>query len=117
MGPSVLLKLVILVIFFSADLKDAYTDCTLEHLKSCFLFLASVVDEPLWIQDLVVKLADLVLSNNFVETGCKFYLTGSMLPKGSSCSGEALDIIALAGELVYSYTSYTSCTSCRLYTS
>ena len=106
MGPSVLLKLVILVIFFSADLKDAYTDCTLEHLKSCFLFLASVVD--------VVKLADLVLSNNFVETGCKFYLTGSMLPKGSSCSGEALDIIALAGELVY---SYTSCTSCRLYTS
>ena len=88
-------------IFFSADLKDAYTNCTLEHLKSCFLFLASVIDEPLWRQDLVVKLADLVLSNNFVEAGCRFYLTGSMLPIGSSCSGEALDIIALAGELVY----------------
>ena len=88
-------------IFFSADLGDAYTNCKLEHLKSSYLFLASIIEEPGWRQELVIQLATLILCNNFIEAGCKYYLTGPVLPMGNSCSGEALNIIALAGELVY----------------
>ena len=87
-------------VFLSADLADAYTNCNLQQLKSSYLFLASLVGVEIWEQDLVVKLADLVLTNTYVQSGGKFYLLGSMLPIGASCSGEALDIIALSGEVM-----------------
>ena len=87
-------------VFLSADLADAYTNCNLQQLKSSYLFLASLVNIEAWEQDLVVVLSDLVLTNTYVQSGGKFYLLGSMLPIGASCSGEALDIIALSGEVM-----------------
>ena len=87
-------------IFISADLSDAYSNCHLPELREAYLFLASLVGEFSWAQELVLKFADLVLTNNYVKSGNYFYLLGDMLPMGSSCSGEALDIIALAGEVM-----------------
>ena len=54
---------------------------------------------PVWKIDLMVKLIDLVLSNNFAETSSGLYLFMMVLPMGYKLSGEALDIVALSGEM------------------
>ena len=52
-----------------------------------------------WSTDMILKLLKSVLRNNYVETSGGLYLFGRVLPMGYKLSGEALNSVALAGEV------------------
>ena len=87
---------------YSCDLSDAYTNCQLSDLLPAVKFLYRITEEPIdsYKPELVEKLATFVLSNNYAEAGGELWLCGQVLPMGYACSGEALDSICLAGEVV-----------------
>lgn len=89
-------------VFYSADLGDAYSNCNLSDLVNAASLLFAVVDDAdtAWRLDLTIKLATFVFTNNFVEAGGCIWLCGDKLPMGCVASGEALDCICLAGEVV-----------------
>jgi hypothetical protein len=88
-------------VFYSCDLSDAYTNCSLQDLISAIEVLCSVMSGmiPDWKKDLAVRLAKFVFSCSYVETAGGIWLTGEVLPMGCVASGEALDTIGLAGEV------------------
>lgn len=88
-------------LFYSCDLGDAYSNCDLTNLESAVTLLYGVVGDPGgWRENLVIKLARFVFGNNYVEAGGCYWKCGCKLPMGSPASGEALDVICLAGEVV-----------------
>jgi hypothetical protein len=89
-------------IHYSCDLSDAYTNCDLQDLLDSVRFCYRVVggEDSAWKTVLIEKLASFVFKNSFVEAGGSIWVCGSMLPMGCVASGEALDTISLAGELV-----------------
>ena len=89
-------------VFYSCDMSDAYTNCSLQDLISAVKFLFSVVDrdkDSVWKEDLAIKLATFVFTNGYIEAAGDVWLAGDMLPMGCVASGEALDSIGLAGEV------------------
>ena len=89
-------------IFYSCDLGDAYSNCCLSDLIAAVTFLYGLSDKSdnSWKLDLVIRLASFVFNNVFVEAGGSIWRCGSRLPMGCVASGEALDCICLAGEVV-----------------
>ena len=83
----------------SCDLTDAYSNATLEDLVNCSQFLSAVVKNDTLEQEMIEELANFALNNNYIESGGKIYKCKPVLPMGSCLSGEALDIILMAGEL------------------
>ena len=83
----------------SCDLSDAYTNCTLEDIISASQFLSNIAQEPPENQKMIETLATFALKNNYIECGLKIYLCKPNLPMGNCLSGDALDIVAMAGEL------------------
>ena len=88
-------------LIISCDLTDAYTNCHLDDLVKCSRFLSTLVESDHEEQQLIEILADFVLKNSFIESSSGIFYLEPILPMGSCISGEALDIIAMAGE-VYS---------------
>ena len=88
-------------VFYSCDLSDAYSNCTLDDLMQAAAMLYRLLGGPdmTWKLDLVSKLATFVLSNSFIEAGGFIWKCGLRLPMGCCASGEALDTICLAGEV------------------
>ena len=83
----------------SCDLTDAYSNATLEDLIKCSQFLSAVVSNETIEQEMIEKLAKFTLNNNYIESGGQIYKCEPVLPMGSCLSGDALDIILMAGEL------------------
>ena len=83
----------------SCDLSDAYTNCSLPDIIKAFSFLSSIVYDNDIDLSIVKKLGHFALSNNFIESRTKIFHYDPILPMGNCLSGDALDIIAMAGEL------------------
>lgn len=86
-------------VMVSADLEEAYTNVDMEMINSSIEYIGKILSYPVWRISLMKKLIELVLSNNFVETSVGIFKFGEVLPMGYRLSGEALDIVALSGEV------------------
>ena len=87
----------------SADIKEAYTNITDELIKKAIEVVGGFVGYDDWKMDLMKKLVDLVLGNNYAETSGGFFKFKEVLPMGYKLSGEALDLVALADEMTVLY--------------
>ena len=86
-------------LIISCDLSDAYSNCSLSDLICASRFLSSLVGGNVQKQELIESLANFALTHNYIESGLKIYHYKPILPMGSCLSGDALDIIAMAGEI------------------
>ena len=84
----------------SCDLSDAYSNCWLTDLLKAATFLSKLAGFDGHTIDMIHVLAKFILSNNYVESGGKIYKFNPVLPMGCCLSGEALDIILMAGEVM-----------------
>ena len=84
----------------SADIEEAYTNITAEMINKAIEVVSEYLENEEWKTRLMKKLIDLVLSNNYVETSTGIYLFKMVLPMGYKLSGEALDIVAISGEMM-----------------
>ena len=84
----------------SCDLSDAYSNCNLDDLIQCSRFLSAVVENDPEEQTMLELLSTFVLTNNYIECGGQIFSLDPVLPMGCCLSGEALDIIAMAGEVL-----------------
>ena len=83
----------------SADIQEAYTNVTSTMINDSIVVVCEKLGYPEWKIKLMKKIITLVLSNNYVETSMGIYLFKEVLPMGYKLSGEALDIVALSGEI------------------
>ena len=86
-------------VLMSADIQEAYTNVTCEMINQAITIVGSIVKYPEWKVELLKKINKLVLSNNYVETSGGIYHFKEVLPMGYKLSGEALDIVAISGEI------------------
>ena len=86
-------------IMASADIKEAYTNITDELIKNAVQVVGEFVGYQDWKLELMKKLVDLVLGQNYAETSGGFFKFKEVLPMGYKLSGEALDLVALADEM------------------
>ena len=86
-------------VMLSADIQEAYSNITSEMINRAIESVFSILGYEDWKIDLLKKIIDLVLSNNFVETSTGLYQFKMVLPMGYRLSGEALDIVAVSGEM------------------
>ena len=87
------------IALIAIDMEDAYTNITLQDLEKAVKELCSEINAYHWKTDLIIKLARLVLSNNYVEASIGILKIGPCLPMGNCASGEALDTVTIACEL------------------
>ena len=87
----------------SADIKEAYTNITDELIKKAVDVVGEFVGYEDWKMELMKKLVDLVLGQNYAETSGGFFKFKEVLPMGYKLSGEALDLVALADEMTVLY--------------
>ena len=90
-------------VLMSADIQEAYTNVTCVMINQAISVVSSIVKYPEWKVDLLKKINELVLTNNFVETSGGIYQFKDVLPMGYKLSGEALDIVAISGEITKMY--------------
>ena len=90
-------------IMMSADIQEAYTNITAEMINEAIVMVGRHVGYEGWKLELMRKLINLVLSQNYAETSSGLYLFKMVLPMGYKLSGEALDIVAISGEMTKLY--------------
>ena len=90
-------------IMLSADIQEAYTNITAKMINEAIVVVCKHVEFEDWKIDLMTKLIDLVLSQNYAETSSGLFLFKMVLPMGYKLSGEALDIVAISGEMTKLY--------------
>ena len=86
-------------IMLSCDIQEAYSNVTAVMIKTSIEVVCKFLGYEEWRKDLMKKIIDLVLDNNYVETSTGIYLFKPVLPMGYKCSGECLDIVGVAGEI------------------
>ena len=84
----------------SADIEEAYTNIKAEMINKAIDVVSEYLEREEWKTKLMKNLINLVLSNNYVETSTGIYLFEMVLPMGYRLSGEALDIVAISGEMM-----------------
>ena len=90
-------------IMFSADIKEAYSNVTADMIKEAIELVCSHVGYEEWKIDLMKKIIDLVLSQNYAETSAGLFLFKMIFPTGYKLSQEGLNIVALSGEMTKLY--------------
>ena len=86
-------------IMATADIKEAYTNISDVMIKNAIEVVSLSVGYETWKIELMKKLVDLVLGQNYAETSGGVFKFKKVLPMGYKLSGEALDIVALAHEM------------------
>ena len=86
-------------VMVTADIQEAYTNITDVMIKKAIVIVGRNLGYEEWEIDLMKKLIDLVLGQNFAETSGGLFKFKKVLPMGYKLSGDALDIVALAEEL------------------
>ena len=86
-------------VMVTADIEEAYTNISDEMIKKAIEIVCRAVKVKEWTIDLMKKLVDLVLDQNYAETSGGLFKFKKVLPMGYKLSGEALDIVALAEEI------------------
>ena len=90
-------------VMVTADIQEAYTNITDLMIKKAIRKVCRAIGYEEWKVDLMEKLLDLVLDQNFAETSGGLFKFKKVLPMGYKLSGEALAIVALAEELEVLY--------------
>ena len=90
-------------IMLTGDLQEAYSNVTDKMIKKAIDVVSGFVGFKKWTIELMKQLVDLVLGQNYVETSGGIFKFKKVLPMGYSLSGEALDLVALAEEMVVLY--------------
>lgn len=90
-------------IMVSADIQEAYTNISDVMIKKAIRTVCRSIGIVEWKIDLMEKLVDLVLGQNFAETSGGLFRFKKVLPMGYKLSGDALDIVALAEEMTVLY--------------
>ena len=83
----------------TADIQEAYTNINVEMNKKAKDIIGVFVEYEGWKIQLMKKLVDLVLGQNYAETSGGLLKFKKVLPMGFTLSGEALDLVALADEM------------------
>ena len=87
------------IALIATDMDNAYTNVKLEDLEKAIDHLCKEIKADQWKIELMIKLARLVLNNNYVEASIGILKIGPSLPMGNCASGEALDTVTIASEL------------------
>ena len=87
-------------ILVTGDIQEAYTNIDDKMIKTAIRTVGGFWGMVEWKMDLLTKLVDLVLDQNYVETSVGLFKFRKVLPMGYKLSGEALNIVALADEMV-----------------
>ena len=90
-------------VMVTADIQEAYTNITDVMIKKAIGIVCRFVGFEEWKIDLMEKLIDLVLGQNYAETSGGLFKFKKVLPMGYMLSGDALDIVAIAEELTVLY--------------
>ena len=90
-------------IMAKADITEAYTNISDTLIKNAVEVIGEFVGYEEWKKELMKKLVDLVLRQNYAETSGGFFKFKEVLPMGYKLSGEALDLVALADEMSLLY--------------
>ena len=86
-------------IMVAADIEEAYTNINDVMIKDAIGIVCRAVKVKEWTIELMQKLVDLVLGQNYAETSGGLFKFKKVLPMGYKLSGEALDIVAIAAEM------------------
>ena len=101
-------------IMLTADIEEAYTNITDTMIKKSIDKVCRHVGFEEWKIELMKKLVDLVLGQNYAETSEGLFKFKKVLPMGYKLSGEALDIVALAEEMdILNHLGREKSQSCR----
>ena len=84
----------------SCDLSNAYSNIWLDDVIKSSRFLSAIVGNNPEEQEIIEILTEFVLRNNYIECSNGIFTYDPVLPMGSCISGDALDIVAMAGELL-----------------
>ena len=90
-------------VMVTADIQEAYTNINDEMIKNAIVIVGEFVGYKEWKIQLMEKLIDLVLSQNYAETSGGIFKFKKVLPMGYTLSGEALDLVALSDEMTVLY--------------
>ena len=90
-------------VMVTSDIQEAYTNITADMIKRSIEIVCKFVRFESWSIELMKKLTDLVLGQNYAETSGGLFKFKEVLPMGYKVSGEALDIVALAQEMMTLY--------------
>ena len=90
-------------VMVTADIEEAYTNIDDNMIKNAIGIVCKFLVYEEWKIELMEKLVDLVLDQNFVETSEGFFKFKKVLPMGYKLSGDALDIVAVAEEMLALY--------------
>ena len=90
-------------VMVSADIQEAYTNISDDLIKKAIEIVCGFVGFNEWKIELMKKLIDLVLGQNYAETSGGLFKFKKVLPMGYKLSGDALDIVALADEMTVLY--------------
>ena len=85
--------------FISSDMSSAYSNIYKTDVFKAIFVTTEVLEVSDWRRDLLIKLTELVLSSNFIESSVGVYQLGECLPMGSSASQDCLNIVGLVHEL------------------
>ena len=102
----------------SADLSDAYSNTDLKDLEEAVEYVGEHTGLEAWVIELIIKLARLILKNNYVETSKGVYHLTTVLPMGMGASPVCLNIVGLASEhrrLVSQGARSTTMGDCKSY--
>ena len=86
-------------VMVTADIEEAYTNISDDMIKNAIGIVCRALSVKEWTIELMQKLVDLVLEQNYAETSGGLFKFKKILPMGYKLSGEALDIVALAKEM------------------
>ena len=87
-------------LIISCDLSNAYSNIWLDDVIKCSRFLSAAIGNDPEEQEMIEILTEFVLRNNYIECSNGIFSFDPVLPMGSCISGDALDIVAMAGELL-----------------
>ena len=85
--------------FVSADMSSAYSNIYKQDVFRAITLLTKEIGAEYWKRDLVMKLTELVLSNNYIEASVGIFKLQECLPMGSSCSQDGLNVVGILHEL------------------
>ena len=86
-------------LFISSDMSSAYTNIFKDDVFKAVITATELLKVNDWRRDLILKLIELVLGNNYIESSTGIFQLGDCLPMGSSASQDCLNIVGMISEL------------------
>ena len=85
-------------LFISSDMSSAYTNIFKDDVFKAIIIATEHLHVNDWRRDLILRLVELVLGNNYLESSTGIYQLGDCLPMGSSASQDCLNIVGMISE-------------------